>query len=236
MKMTLRLSAMALFSCTLVGACSSSNDPAVNSNDTDGDSSGTDSGGTGSNASGETSGTDASSNGTGGASSSSETDTTSGTDGSAGETGAEDFRPACELTLSAAGEEIKKGTACTDEDPQLCWRTCGPQSSGWKSETCMARVYAEGDCVFPSDQTYECYAIPDEVPAECPTTTEEMPKASAECDVPECTLCNVENQYLTSSGEVKVGYCVCQPPNSAGTRSWSCSSGTAWPCPLGQGC
>jgi hypothetical protein len=34
MKMTLRLSAIALFSCTLVGACSSSNDPAVNSNDT----------------------------------------------------------------------------------------------------------------------------------------------------------------------------------------------------------
>jgi hypothetical protein len=232
MKMTLRLSAFALFSLSLVGACSSSNDPAVNSSDTDGDSSSSDSGGTSSNASSASTATDGSN---GGSSSSSET---TGTDGGAGQTGmtSEDFRPACDLSLSAGGDEIKKGTACTDEDPPICWRTCGPQSSGWKSETCQAGVYAEGDCVFPTDQTYECFKIPDEVPAECPATADEMPQASGECDVPECTLCNVEDQYLTSSGEVKVGYCVCQSANSEGTRSWSCASGTAWPCPLGQGC
>ena len=171
-------------------------------------------------------------------SSADDTETTgSSTDGSAGAgTSSEDFTPACDLTLSVGGEEIKKGTACADEDPEICWRKCGPQSSGWKSETCTSGVYAEGDCVFPSDATYECYKIPEEQHAECPTTTEEMPQASQECDVPECNPCNVEDQYMTSSGEVKVGYCVCQPANSEGTRTWSCASGTAWPCPLGQGC
>ena len=88
--------------------------------------------------------------------------------------------------------------------------------------------------ISPCNGIYECYAIPDELNADCPT--DETPQASVECDVPECNPCNVDDQYLTSSGEAKVGYCVCQPANSEGTRTWSCASGTAWPCPLGQGC
>lgn len=226
MKMILPLSAFALFSLTLLGGCSSNNDPAVNESDSGSDSS-SDSGGTSS--SSDT--TDTSSGGSNG-----ETDTSSTSDGAGGTSSGEDFTPACDLALSAAGEEIKKGVACTDDDPQLCWRKCGPQSVGWKSETCTSGVYAEGDCVFPTDGDYACFAIPEEQHADCPTTTEEMPQASAECDVPECNLCNVEDQYMTSTGEVKVGYCVCQPPNTEGTRTWTCASGTAWPCPLGQGC
>jgi hypothetical protein len=141
--------------------------------------------------------------------------------------------PPCDLTRTAAGEEIKKGTPCTDADPALCWRGCGPQSVGWKSETCSGGSYVEGDCQFPPEDDYSCFAIPETLHPDCPAET---PQATMECNVLECNSCNVDNQYLTSSGEAKVGYCICQPPNSAGSRSWSCSSGTAWPCPLGQGC
>ena len=141
--------------------------------------------------------------------------------------------PPCDLTRTATGEEIKKGTACTDADPTLCWRGCGPQSAGWKSETCSGGSYIEGDCQFPPEDDYSCFAIPDMQSADCPTET---PQATLECDVPECTTCNVDNQYLTSSGEAKVGYCICQAPSADGSRAWSCASGTAWPCPLGQGC
>jgi hypothetical protein len=61
------------------------------------------------------------------------------------------------------------------------------------------------------------------------------------CDVPPCTLCNslqgaVGGQYLDSSGAGKVGWCVCNPPNANGQRTWSCAADTAWPCPLGAGC
>lgn len=146
--------------------------------------------------------------------------------------------PPCDLTLTEAGEEIKKGVACTENDPQLCYRKCGPTGVGWKTEACQGGVYAEGDCQFPSGDgnEYSCFSIPEEQHADCPSTVEEMPQASQECDVPECNPCNVDNQYMTSSGNVKVGYCVCQPPSSDGSRSWSCASGTAWPCPLGEGC
>jgi hypothetical protein len=141
--------------------------------------------------------------------------------------------PPCDLSTTAAGEEIKKGTACTEEDVQLCWRTCGPNSSGWKAETCEAGAYAEGDCEFPPEDDYSCYAVPETISADCPA---EAPQASSDCEVPECTVCNFENEYLTSSGEAKVGYCICQEPSSSGSRTWSCASGTAWPCPSGQGC
>lgn len=160
-----------------------------------------------------------------------------GTGGSAGGTSAvENFDPPCDLTLNSAGAEIAKGVACAPEDPQLCWRKCGPAGVGWKSETCTNALYVEGDCVFPTNGDYSCFAIPETLHAECPTDPTLMPQASQECTVPECNPCNIDGQYKTSSGEAKVGYCVCQAPNSAGTRTWSCASGTAWPCPFGAGC
>ncbi len=145
------------------------------------------------------------------------------------------FTPKCDLAPTAAGDEIKKGAACTAEDPECCWRSCGPQSIGWKTETCLAGFYEEGDCQFPADADYSCFAIPDEIDAEaCPRDA--PPQATGDCDVAECILCNLDDTYLDSKGSAKVGFCVCQPPNSDGKRTWSCGSSTAWPCPLGQGC
>lgn len=156
-------------------------------------------------------------------------------DGVAGACNTTDFTPKCDLTPTAAGAEIKKGTACTEADPQCCFRTCGPQSIGWKTETCIAGAYEEGDCQFPPDADYSCYAVPEQIDATvCPQDA--PPQAGQECDVAECTLCNLDDTYLDSGGSSKVGYCVCQAPNGDGKRTWSCGSTTAWPCPLGQGC
>src|SRR5690606_32524104 len=142
--------------------------------------------------------------------------------------------PPCNLGPTAAGDEIKKGTACTDEDPQLCWRSCGPGSVGWKTEECVSGAYVEGDCQFPLDGDYSCYAIPDEIDTTvCP---DELPQSTVECDVPECTLCNYNGEYLDSGDNLKMGFCVCNPPDGEGVRDWTCASETAWPCPLGNGC
>jgi hypothetical protein len=165
------------------------------------------------------------------------TSATSGGSTSAGgeTTGANDYQPSC-TGLVASGAEPTKGGACTATDPQKCFKTCGPQSVGFKSETCTAGAYAEGACEFPAEKDYSCFKIPatgiDH--AACGATT---PKASDTFDVPECTLCNDANsQYQDSTGAAKSGYCVCQPPNSSGVRKWTCASTTAWPCPLGKGC
>jgi hypothetical protein len=137
------------------------------------------------------------------------------------------------MVMTAAGVEPEKNVSCTAADPAVCYRTCGPRSVGYKSETCNGSLYVEGDCAFPTGVDYSCYKIPATISASCPTT---IPQASQACDVAECTPCNLNGMYNDSSGAAKVGYCVCQPPNSAGMRRWSCASSTAWPCPSGQGC
>jgi len=251
MTVTRGVSALALATLIAAVGCSAENEPATGNNGNGaatGGSSGntTSTGGSGGTApgasGGSTSATGGAASGSGGADASGGAASGSGgADASGGAAsgsgGAETLGdPPCDLTRTLAGEEIKKGTACTPDDLQLCWRKCGPQGVGWKSETCSGGVYAEGDCQFPAAVGYECFAIPDTQHAECPTDPAMTPQASEECSVPECNPCNVDGQYLTSSGEAKVGYCVCQPPNSAGTRTWSCASGTAWPCPFGMGC
>jgi hypothetical protein len=145
------------------------------------------------------------------------------------------FTPLCADLTTAAGAAPTKNGICTAADPQLCYKTCGPQSIGFKSETCTAGVYVEqSGCSFPSDGDYSCYKIPATVDAACPATT---PQASQVCTVNTCVLCNVDGNYLDSSGAPKVGYCVCPPPSAVtGVAKWSCASSTAWPCPAGQGC
>lgn len=172
--------------------------------------------------------------------------TPSGNDGGSGATGATggttlnppthpDFSPACFLSLTEAGEEILKGTPCTAADPQLCYRPCGPNQVGWKTETCLAGVYAEGDCTFPADQTYECYKIPDPIdPGACGISA--PPAATDECSAPACLSCNYDGFYQDTGSDVKEGYCVCREPGPDGVRRWTCASATAWPCPLNQGC
>jgi hypothetical protein len=146
-----------------------------------------------------------------------------------------DFSPACFLTLTGAGEEIMKGTPCTAADPKLCYRPCGPNQVGWKTETCLAGVYAEGDCTFPEDQTYECYAIPAQIDASaCGLTA--PPSATDECTAPPCMSCNYDGFYQDTGSDVKEGYCICREPDAEGVRRWTCASATAWPCPLHRGC
>jgi len=162
-------------------------------------------------------------------------DASSGKDSSGGDTGGGIFSPLCSaVPLTMAGEVPTKGGVCTPTDAQLCYKTCGPQSVGFKSETCTNGLYVEqSDCSFP-DGDYACYKIPAAISATCPTAT---PKASQPCSVAECTLCNVAGNYLDSADATKPGYCVCPPgPDSGTARKWSCASTTAWPCPAGKGC
>jgi hypothetical protein len=148
--------------------------------------------------------------------------------------GVESFTPLCsEVPLTAAGVAPTKNGACTPDDTQLCYKTCGPSSIGFKSETCMGSNYAEmSGCSFPSGD-YSCYKIPAVIDPSCPATA---PQAGQPCEVPECTPCNAGGNYFDSQGASKTGYCVCLPPNDDGMRSWTCGSSTAWPCPDGQGC
>jgi hypothetical protein len=133
-----------------------------------------------------------------------------------------------------AGEVPTKGGVCTATDSQLCYKTCGPLSIGFKSETCTGGLYVEqSGCSFPAGQNYACYKIPPTISTTCPTTA---PQASQACTVAECTLCNVGGTYLDSGGASKEGYCVCPAAGTSGSRKWSCASSTAWPCPAGQGC
>jgi hypothetical protein len=145
------------------------------------------------------------------------------------------FSPPCFLGPTVNGEEILKGTPCTPEDPQLCYRPCGPNQVGWKTETCLAGVYAEGDCTFPADEDYTCYAIPQVIDASA-CALEAPPAATAECTAPACLTCNFEGFYQDTGSDVKEGYCVCREPDPEGIRRWTCASVTAWPCPLNRGC
>ena len=145
------------------------------------------------------------------------------------------YSPACFELTTVTGEEILKGAPCTPEDAQLCYRPCGPQQVGWKTETCTAGVYAEGPCIFPDYKDYSCYHIPDPIdPGVCGITA--APAATDECTAPLCTVCNFEGFYQDSSSQLKEGYCVCREPDIDGVRRWTCGSTTAWPCPFSSGC
>jgi hypothetical protein len=146
-----------------------------------------------------------------------------------------DFMPLCTaVPLTAAGVAPTKAGACVAADSQLCYKTCGPLSSGFKSETCMNGAYVEqSGCSFPPTLDASCFKIPTAIDASCPTT---IPQASQPCTVAQCTLCNVGGNYSDSTGASKAGYCVCPAPGASGTSKWSCASTTAWPCPMGQGC
>jgi hypothetical protein len=161
-----------------------------------------------------------------------------GTTGTAGTTGAGGSAPFGE---PACLSSVVKGGACGPSDQQFCYKTCGPERTGVKTETCTtAGTYAEmSGCSFDPTKDYSCYKIPTAANTQCPAGV--TPQGSAACDVPHCVLCNslqglVGGAYNDSQGSPKVGWCTCQEPNSAGMRTWTCASDTAWPCPLGAGC
>jgi len=149
-----------------------------------------------------------------------------------------DFSPPCYFAPTLAGEEILKGTPCTPDDIKLCYRSCGPNQTGWKSETCTAGVYAEGDCRFPDDQDYSCYRVPElpEMPDTVACKVTAPPAATDPCEAPSCTACNFDGFYADTAGDAKEGYCICRDADEMGVRRWTCASTTAWPCPISRGC
>jgi hypothetical protein len=211
--------------------CGSSNEPSTaGSGGTGGASTGTGGATTGTGGT-----TTTGSGGTGGSTTGSGGGGAGGTSGAGGAGGGGNFSPLCSaVPVTAAGEAPTKGGVCTASDSQLCYKTCGPLSIGFKSETCVGGLYVEqSGCSFVADQDYACYKIPAPVSATCPTT---VPQASLACTVAECTPCNVGGMYLDSGGASKEGFCVCPMAGSSGSRKWSCASSTAWPCPAGKGC
>src|SRR5689334_13122335 len=153
---------------TLIGAswlamagCSGSNDP-VGPGATTGGSSTSTTGGTSATTGGSSTST------TGGTSATTGGSSTSTTGGS---TGSDMFTPLCGALSTAAGVAPTKGGACTADDPQLCYKTCGPQSLGFKSETCTSGAYVEqSGCSFKADLDASCFKIPTTLDPSCPAT------------------------------------------------------------------
>jgi hypothetical protein len=148
------------------------------------------------------------------------------------------FTPLCAgVPVNADMMAPTKGGSCAAAtDTQLCYKTCGPQSTGFKSETCMGSIYQEqSGCSFPMEGDYSCFKIPTTLDATCPAV---IPMANTACTVAPCTPCaDAMGQYNDSTGMAKSGYCVCQAPTMAGgVGKWSCASTTAWPCPANKGC
>jgi hypothetical protein len=191
-------------------------------------------GGTGT-ATGGVPGTGGSVSSTGGTTGTGGTGTSTGGAGGAATTGF--GQPACGNTME--GVAIAKGGTCTAADAAggptaLCYKTCGPEKAGVKSETCPAGggTYAEmTGCSFDPSKDYSCYKIPATPDATCPTTAI---MAGSACTISDCVVCGGTTGYTDSTGAAKTGYCVCQAAASAPT--WSCASSTAWPCPNGSGC
>ena len=112
--------------------------------------------------------------------------------GGTGDSAGDNLSPLCtDVPLTDAGVAPIKEGVCTASDTQLCYRTCGPQNIGFKSETCTNGKYAEqSGCSFPKTGDYACYKIPSQIDATCPTT---VPQATKPCTVNACVLCNVNN-------------------------------------------
>jgi hypothetical protein len=138
--------------------------------------------------------------------------------------------PLCGTT--AAGDTITLGTACVATDAQLCYRVCGVESKGFKSETCSGGVYSmyaeQSGCSFPTGVDYSCYKIPTTYDATCPASTA-PPQSGQSCTVAACVVCGPN--FIDSTGAYKDGYCVCTTASK-----WSCTTAMFWPCPAGQGC
>ncbi len=157
---------------------------------------------------------------------------TSGAPPTAGTSGGNPlFQPVCD-------DAIVKGSPCNASSIQTCYRKCGPDLVGFKSETCQFGIYDEQPgCMFPTNADYSCYKIPLNKPAQCPSST--VPRAAQPCQTSQCTTCFggpiSSPMYQDSTGMQKQGYCVC---SSSGL--WTCASSSAgsssWPCPQGAGC
>lgn len=205
----------ALVTVSVLGyACSSSSDTSGTggggASSTGSGGSGTGTGGTTA-AGGSTSGTGGTGTGTGGS--------TTGAGGTG--TTTSDAGPPVAPCLLGEAKNMPCSTAVTEGNS--CYNTCGPDSIGYKLETCTGGIYLEGMCQYLPSKDYSCYKVPASPPA-CPMNTGMM-TASQVCTAAPCMPCGPN--YGDSSGAAKVGYCVC---NASG--KWTCgsTSSNSWPC------
>ena len=126
-------------------------------------------------------------------------------------------------------------------DLQFCYTRCGPENVGVNAHTCQASGQYDGmsGCAFNPVADHSCYKIPMVANAACGEGV--LPKAGMPCQVDHCVLCNdlgglARGRYYDLCGAPYAGWCVCQPPNDAGVRAWSCAPDSSWPCPAGTGC
>ena len=143
--------------------------------------------------------------------------------------------PACLST-------VVKGGACTPTDQQFCYKTCGPEKTGVKTETCTtAGTYAEmSGCSFEPSQGFLLLQDPDRgqhgVPGgrDAPGLDGLRRPALRALQQPR----RRRRRQLPRLGRRAQGRLVHLPGAERGTglRTWTCASDTAWPCPLGAGC
>jgi hypothetical protein len=135
-------------------------------------------------------------------------------------------------TLAACASGVKNKGMCTTEPP--CNNTCGPLKSGIKACTCAANMWSCPNCVYAPGGDYSCYKIPatlaacQESAANPDSSGMHLPQSGDACTEAVCTPCGsgTVNAYRDSSGNPKVGYCVC----SGGTMpTYSCASTSEWP-------
>lgn len=182
--------------------------------------------------------------GTGGAAGTGAASGEGGTIGGGGTTGTGGATAAGGGTGGGFGEpaclpKVAQGAACTQTDQQFCYKPCGPAGAGVRSETCRSSgLYTEMEgCSYDPARDYSCYRIPAEPDSACAAA----PQAGAPCDLPACRPCNsrggiARGEYFSAAGAATTGWCVCQEPDAAGKRTWSCANAPTWPCPLGSGC
>ena len=118
---------------------------------------------------------------------------------------------ACDPSVAKAGPCTMEGVACA--------KTCGPDKTGYKAETCTAGVYVEGLCTFPAGADYSCYKKT--LPLAGCTIDAFGPISSSACTAAACMPCGPV--YQDSKMTPKAGACVCT------ANKWSCASDKEWP-------
>ena len=154
-----------------------------------------------------------------------------GPGGTTGIAGSSAGQPPCDST-------VFKGGACTAPDQQRCYKTCGPDKLGMKSEICAGGVYAEmSGCTFDTVRDYSCYRLPSTPTAGCSVGL--TPQANALCSLPPCVVCN-NNEGLAAARTPtrRAGPCsvTAFAPRTRRGDEVELRQRQAWPCPLGRGC
>lgn len=131
------------------------------------------------------------------------------------------------------GTSVVAGGTCDPSQFAQCIRSCGVQSVGRQIFTCLDGIAVADfpNCTYVGGD-FGCYAIPEPLSSECPTTGIQV---GATCTVSSCTPCNANGAYLDAMGAAKRGYCTCFE-KSDGSRAWSCATVANWPCPGSLGC